>query len=164
MAQLLQSTGTLDRHKLLKPVYVATALTLFAEAVYFVIWGVVLFPEGSLVGKLIWTLTCGVGMGVVIGIATILLVGEKRNPTISIITAAATMAIIGSNCGILCSLIDERFDYFGGPENTTLFIVGSVFLAIVGGALYGWLVYAPSRNRVYVRSASRGFANTEQEV
>ncbi len=42
---------------------------------------------------------------------------------------------------VLCSRIDARFGYFGGDENTGLFIAAGVLPALAGGALYGWLLY-----------------------
>ena len=51
------------------------------------------------------------------------------------------MAAVGSYCAWLCSRIDIRFGYFGGAENSALFILSGVIPAVFGGLLYGWLVY-----------------------
>ena len=55
--------------------------------------------------------------------------------------AAGVVVVVGSYCAWLCSTIDARLGYFGGSENTALFIAGGVIPAIVGGALYGWILY-----------------------
>ena len=120
---------------------VAVGLTAFAELFYFVVWGMYLFPGGNILGKLVWTSTCGVVMGLAIGGLTYLFVENRLSGGQAIIGAALSMAAVGSYCAWLCSRIDARFDYFGGPENTGLFILSGVIPAILGGLLYGWLVY-----------------------
>ena len=142
--------GSQTRHGYLRPVYFATAMTLIAEAIYFVVWGLILFPGGSVMGKLLWTATCGVAMGAVVGATTMILVDETFGAFASISLAALTMAVVGSFCAFLCSRIDARFDYFGGPENSSFFVASGIIPAILGGILYGWLLYAPSRNPVEV--------------
>lgn len=57
-----------DSHRVLQPVFLATTMILAAEVVYLIVWGLMLFPGGSLVGKLAWALTCSVGMGAIVGI------------------------------------------------------------------------------------------------
>jgi len=119
----------------------AIALTSLAEIVYFIVWGMALFPGGSLAGKAVWTATCGIAMGAVVGAATLLLIEGRASGVAAFGMAAAIMAAIGSYCGWLCSRIDARFDYFGGAENGVLFIWSSVIPAIAGGLLYGWWIY-----------------------
>jgi small basic protein len=126
---------------ILKPVYIATGLTLFAELVYFVGWGLILFPEGSLVGKIVWTLTCGLAMGIVIGVATLLVVPQNGSFALKIFLAAIIMALIGSYCAFICSRIDMNYNFFGGAENPILFVVSGVVPALFGGFLYGWILY-----------------------
>jgi hypothetical protein len=76
--------------------------------------------------------------------------GDKSAPLVAAVIAAATMAVVGSYCGILCNRIDVQFGYFGGPENTTLFVLAGTLSAIFGGLFYGWLVYFSPKNRTRV--------------
>lgn len=55
------------RSEFVRPIVLALALTVLGEVLIFGIWGVLLFPEGNLLRKLGWTLTCGVAMGAAIG-------------------------------------------------------------------------------------------------
>lgn len=48
-------------------------LTTVAEVFYLVVWGVTLFPSGGLAGNAIWTVTCGIATGSVIGPGTLIL-------------------------------------------------------------------------------------------
>ena len=120
---------------------VAVALTTAAEVFYLVVWGMWLFPAGNWAAKTVWTLTCGIAMGSVIGVATILWAEPLRGHRAALWRAVAVVIVVGSYCGWLCSTIDARLEYFGGAENAVLFIAASVIPAIIGGGLFGWLVY-----------------------
>lgn len=61
------------------------------------------------------------------------------------------MTAVGSYCAWLCSHIDAKFDYFGGPENVKLFILSGAIPTIVGGFIYGWWVYGRSEGIDYAR-------------
>ena len=117
---------------------VAIAMTSLAEAIYFVIWGVVLFPAGDLLGKLVWTVTCGIAMGAVIAGIVILTAPARKAHAFE--TGVVSMISVGVACAVLCSRIDARFDYFGGPEETTLFVFAGALPAMVGGLLFGWMI------------------------
>ena len=120
---------------------VAILLTTAAEIFYLLVWGMWLFPDGSWPGKLVWTLTCGLAMGAVMGTLTLIWAEPRRGRAAAFWLAAASVALVGSYCAWLCSRIDARFDYFGGSEHGVLFVASGVLPALVGGLLYGWLLY-----------------------
>ncbi len=122
-------------------------MTTAAEIVYLAVWGLVLFPEGSLSAKIVWTLTCGIAMGAVIGSGTLVFVDNRHGGASAFWLAASIMALVGVYCTWLCSRIDLMFSYFGGAEHGTLFIAGGVIPAIAGGLLYGWFLYGPLAQR-----------------
>ncbi len=124
----------------LTPVYYATALTLAAEALYLIAFGVVLFPSGSIAGKVLWSFTCGIAMGAIVGVATIVLRPLCRDRKSQLLVPAVVMAFVGSYCAFICSQIDVHFNFFGGGENTGIFILSGVIPSIIGGLLYGWLL------------------------
>lgn len=123
----------------------AILLTTAAEAVYLVVWGMWLFPGGSWLGKLAWTLTCGIAMGAVMGTVTLVWAEPRRDRAAAFWIAAGSVAVVGSYCAWLCSRIDTRFDYFGVPEHGVLFIASGVLPAIAGGLFYSWLLYGRPR-------------------
>ena len=137
----MASSGLIERRRLLSVFGLAVLLTTGAEFFYLVVWGMMLFPEGSLAGKAIWTATCGVAMGAVIGLGTLFFAVPRHGTSLSIWIATAMVLGVGSYCAWLCSAIEARFSYFGGPENTELFIVAGVGPAAIGGVLYGWVLY-----------------------
>ncbi len=124
----------------------AIVMTTAAEVFYLVVWGMVLFPAGDWVGKVVWTLTCGLAMGAVIGALTLLWVEPRYAGRSALLRAAFVVVVIGSYCAWLCSQIDIRFGYFGGAERTSLFILSGIIPAVVGGLFYGWIVARPKRN------------------
>ena len=131
----------IPRNRLFAVIGVAVALTTAAELAYLVVWGMWLFPAGNWIGKTVWTMTCGIAMGSVIGVGTLLLAEPLRGHRAALWRAAGVVVVVGSYCASLCSTIDARLGYFGGLENTALFIAGGVIPAIVGRALYGWFLY-----------------------
>lgn len=124
----------------------AIAMTTIAEAVYFLIWGVLLFPAGNFVDKLLWTATCAIAMGVIIASIVILAAPTQRRG--AFVIAAMSMAIVGVTCTLLCSWIDTRFNYFGGVEAAELFVFAGVIPAVIGGLLFGWLITSRAANPV----------------
>lgn len=122
--------------------FVAIAMTLGAEVFYLIVFGMFLYPAGSLPAKIVWTTTCGIAMGAVIGLAVLLLAESRKSAAQRFWITAAAMTVVGTYCAWLCSRIDAAFNYFGGAENASLFILSGVIPAIVGGALYGWIIQA----------------------
>lgn len=121
---------------------VATVMTVLAEFFYFTVWGLWFFPDGNLVSKATWTLICGVAMGITIGAGTLLLVEGNSVERRAILLASTIMSVVGIGCAILCSQIDQHFNYFGGREHPLMFILSGTVPALAGGILYGWLLYS----------------------
>ena len=119
----------------------AILMTTVAEILYLIVWGMWLFPDGNWLGKLVWTLTCGLALGAVMGALTLIWAEPRRERAAALWIAAVSVLVVGSYCAWLCSRIDARFDYFGGPENSDLFITSGVLPALAGGLLFGWLLY-----------------------
>ncbi len=120
---------------------IAVGMTLLAEVIYFILWGLVLFPGGSVFNKVVWTFTCGIGMGAVIGALVLVFVEGTASGRPAIFKAALTMFGVGAYCTVLCSGIDASVNYFGGAENTALFVTGSIIPAALGGLFFGWVLY-----------------------
>lgn len=130
--------------------YRRVAGSVLAEAAIFVIWGLVLYPEGSIPAKFLWTIVfCGIGMGSVVAVALLLFVVDRLEGWNAVAaTSALTALVLGGICNWLCFQLDSHFfHYFGGVENPTLFIVSRFVMAALGGALGGWLLFTPDGQR-----------------
>lgn len=130
----------MERQRVIRVLGIAIAMTTLAELVYLLVWGLYLFPAGSVAGKVAWTLTCGIAMGSVIGMF-VLIFAEHRPARQAAFVAWLATAGVGSYCAYLCSRIDIRFAYFGGEEQTSLFLLGGIIPAVLGGVLYAALLY-----------------------
>ncbi|WP_291730441.1 hypothetical protein [Leisingera sp. F5] len=119
----------------------ALLLTTAAELVYLLVWGFWLFPEGSWVGKIIWTLTCAVAMGMAISVGILMWAEPARSSFTAWWRTAAIVAVVGSYCAFLCRAIDARFNYFGGSDHRILFLASGLLPAFLGGWLLGWWLY-----------------------
>ena len=141
---------TLAREDIIRPIVVAVALMMAGEAVYLIVFGVVLFPDGPFAGKLIWTFTCGIAMGSVAAALTIALVIGRMTARAALLASAAAFAAVGVYCSFLCLGIDAKFNYFGGPQHRDLFVYAGIIPSLAGGLLYGWLLFSES-GRALVR-------------
>ncbi len=138
----------LERSDFVRPILLALALTVAGELFYFVVWGMILFPVGSIAAKFAWTMTCALAMGLSIGsLVGIAVVGRGVSSTAAAIVAGAIYAAILSYCSILCAEIDQVFDFFGGSSEPSLFIWSGIIPAIVTAPIYGWLLFSETGSR-----------------
>ena len=77
-------------------------------------------------------------MGALIAGIVILIAPARKAHAFEI--GVVSMIAVGVACAVLCSRIDARFDYFGGPEETTLFVFAGALPAVVCGLLFGWMI------------------------
>lgn len=133
----------------LRPLKLSILFSVLGEAIIFVIWGILLYPEGNLVHKFLWTVVfCGFGMGAAIGaIITLLVVGKWKGIYAVILCAELSGLVLGLFCNYVCYNLDMHFDYFGGKETPVLFVMSGTLIAILGGALVGWLSFTERGKR-----------------
>ena len=140
----------MSRSSLLRPIKLSILFSVAGEFVIFVVWGMILFPYGSWLHKLLWTLLfCGVGMGSAIGaVVAIFIVGRLRGAAAIAATTVASVALLGVACNLLCLALDEHFHYFGGESHGEMFIWNGIVMAALGGLLVGWLCFTERGSRI----------------
>ncbi len=141
----------LQRSDYLRLVRVAVGLTVAVEVFYLIVWGVILFPEGPFLSKLVWITTCGVAMGSVIAVLTIAFVVGRLDGKAAMFASAGIVFAVGTFCTFLCSRIDVAMNLWGGAAQTTLFIWGGMIPALAGGLFYGWLLYTETGRSLLTR-------------
>lgn len=131
------------RSEYLRPIKLALIFSILGEAFIFIVWGVVLFPEGNIINKFFWTIVfCGVGMGGALGSAVAMFVVNRAKGVSAIIqTIFLSLIMLGIACNYLCLRLDRVFHYFGGAEDTLLFLGNGLVMSAVGGALLGYLCF-----------------------
>ena len=129
--------------EVLRPLKLSILISLMGEAVILLVWGILLYPEGNLLHKFLWTIVfCGLGMGAAIGaIIALFVVGKWKGTYAVILCAELSGIVLGLFCNYLCHNLDMHFDYFGGRETPLFFIINGTIMAILGGALVGWLCF-----------------------
>lgn len=144
---------TSDRQRYLRPLTVSIASTMTAEFFLLVVFGIILFPEGPLLNKVLWTLGfCGFGMGATLGtFIDLTIVGRWQGWKAIGATMLLSTAIVGIACDMLCLTLDRQFGYFGGAEDSALFVSVGVFLAAAGGVLLGWSLFTDRGRRLLDR-------------
>jgi hypothetical protein len=128
-----------QRQGYLRPLTVSIALSMTAEFFLFLVFGVFLFPAGPWLNKLLWTVVfCGIGMGATMGaFIDLLIVGRWQGRKAIVATMLLSIVILGIACDMLCPSLDRKFLYFGGAEDSVLFVATSVVMAAIGGLIGG---------------------------
>ena len=90
----------IQRTRIVQILGTAVAMTMLAELIYFIVWGIALFPSGNLIAKLAWTTACGVGMGAVIGVGVLVLSEGRVSSRKGFWLAALIMFVVGTACTI----------------------------------------------------------------
>ena len=151
LAKLEQKTS--DRRRYWRPLKVSIASTVSAEFFLLVVFGIILYPEGPLLNKVLWTLVfCGFGMGATLGTFINLTIEGRWQGWQAIgATMLLSTAILGIACNMLCLTLDRQFGYFGVEEYSALFMGVGISMAATGGMLIGWLLFADRGRRLLDR-------------
>ena len=141
-----------------RALWLSIALSMLGELTILLVWGIFLYPAGDLATKFLWTVVvCGLGMGSTIGALLVLLVvGRLWGAAAIAASTVLSTLVLGVGCNLLCFQLDTHFFHsFGGAENSGLFLWNGVFMAAVGGAITGWLVFTDSGARILTRFGVR---------
>jgi hypothetical protein len=127
-----------------RPVKLGIIFSVTAELIIFVFYGLILFPEGNLLYKFLWTIAfCGIGMGATVGaLIQLFVIGRFTGSKAILACSIISVGVLGIACNILCLNLDSHYHYFGGADNPILFIAGGVILSAIGGGLAGWLIFS----------------------
>ncbi|KAI9129940.1 hypothetical protein ON05_030200 (plasmid) [Acaryochloris sp. CCMEE 5410] len=133
---------------------VGLALSLLGELIYWVIWGLILFPSHPWI-TFKWSLVCGFGMGSVVGTLTCLVLIDRFRGWQAVVTGFAVAFGIFIFCAINCFLMDQQSNYWGAATHPQWFLMGGVVGAILGSLMYTWLVFTSTGSQFL----DRGFWN-----
>jgi len=140
-----------DRQLYLRPLAVSLLGLTTAQLVFFVVWGVILFPGGSLLVKLTWMLlVCGIGMGATLGVAIDLIISGRWDGLRAILaTMALTVVLLGVGCNLLCFTLDRHvLHMFSAAGAARGFLVGGFTTSAMGGLAIGTLLYTETGRRI----------------
>ncbi|MHC4751696.1 MAG: hypothetical protein ACYTFW_17710 [Planctomycetota bacterium] len=127
-----------------RPIIVSLGVCISGEFLLFIIYGLLLFPQGNLLYKFLWTVVfCGIGMGATVGTFVNLFIIDRYIGIKAIIfTILLTLAILGILCNLLCLQLDLHFHYFGAETNPILFSIGSIAGSVVAGLIIALLLFS----------------------
>ena len=130
------------RKKYLRPLILATSFSVIFEGFIFIIFGVILFPEGSLLDKFIWTVFfCGLGMGGAVGTWINLLVVDRFEGRMAVFMTLIIAILFLTSCDLLCLRLDHLFHYFGGDRYPHLFFYSGLVMTVIGALVTGLLLF-----------------------
>jgi hypothetical protein len=136
-----------------RPIVVSLGVCIFGELLLFILYGIVLFPQGNLLYKFLWTVVfCGIGMGATVGAFVNLFIIDKYSGIKAIIfTILLSLATLGVLCNLLCLQLDLHFHYFGAETNPILFLIGSIPGSIVAGVVIALLLFSRKGDKILHR-------------
>ena len=131
------------RGRFRRPILVCMACTILGELFLLLVFGVWLFPTGSLLSKTFWTIAfCGTGMGLVAGATIGVLVVPRYNGLKAIAaTVGIFVCILGIGRNLLCFSIDRHLNHFGAIEQPLLWLSSGILLSIIGGVVAGAFLF-----------------------
>ena len=144
----------MSEEKLIQQYQYALAIPLIfsilLELTYWLVWGIMWFP-GHIWEKLLWALSCGLGMGSVVGVISCMFIVGKLSNTKAIFGSFALVVLVGSFCTINCFLMDRQANLWGAVTNPNLFLISGFVGTLIGAILYSWLVFTPAGNQFIAR-------------
>jgi hypothetical protein len=141
------------RKMYIRPLIISLFFAIVGELSLLVIYGIILFPEGNLMYKVLWTLGfCGIGMGATLGAGINLFVmGRYAGPKAILLTILLSFLIMGVACDLLCLNLDLHFNYFGAQASPLLFSSGGVLGSLIAGAGIGGLLFSETGRSILER-------------
>ena len=137
----------------IRPLIISLFFAVLGELVLFVLYGMILFPQGNMMYKVLWTIGfCGVGMGATLGACiNLVIIGRYEGTKAFLLAILLSFLIMGVACDLLCLNLDLHFNYFGAQTNPLLFSAGGVLGSLIGGAGIGGLLFFETGRSILVR-------------
>lgn len=126
----------------IRPLALAAVFTVPGQAMMFVYWGVVLYPDGDIVAKLLWTAASGIGMAVAIGLMVGFIVGGRYEGAIAGVISSFCYATVLIAAILIIYEVDVARDLFEVWRNPMLFVLTAVVPIFLTAPLYGWLLHS----------------------
>jgi hypothetical protein len=125
----------------IRPFVLAAVFTVPGEAMVFVYWGVVHYPDGDIVDKLFWAAAIGIGMAVAIGLMVGFVVGRRYEGTIAGIISSFCYATVLVAAILISYQVYVALDLFGVRRDPMHFVLTGVVPTVLTTPLYGWLLH-----------------------
>jgi hypothetical protein len=132
------------RKMYIQPLMVSLGFSVIGEFLLLIIYGIILFPGGNMIYKVLWTLLfCGIGMGATLGTCINLFVINRYSGIKAfLLTILLAFMVMGIACDLLCLNLDLHFNYFGAKTNPFLFSTGGILGSLIAGAGIGGLLFS----------------------
>jgi hypothetical protein len=141
------------REMFIRPLIISLLFTVVGEFLLLVIYGILLFPDGNMIYKVLWTLVfCGIGMWATLGTSiNLFIIGRYAGLKAILVTILLSFLIMGVACDLLCLNLDLHFNYFGAQINPLLFSAGGMLGSLIAGAGIGGLLFSRTGQSIMER-------------
>ena len=143
-----------DTRKLfIRPLIVSLGFSVIGEFLLLILYGIILFPDGNMIYKILWTLGfCGIGMGATLVTSiNLFIIGRYSGLKAILLTTLLAFLIMGVACDLLCLNLDLHFNYFGAQTNPLLFSAGGMLGSLIAGAGIGGLLFSKTGQSIMER-------------
>lgn len=147
----MQGNSAVIRSRYVRPLALAAVFTIPGVAMIFVLWGLVAYPDGDVVAKLLWSAASGIGMTVAIGLMVGFIVSGRYEGMIAGVISSFCYATVLVAAILICYEVDMVLDLFGVRGDPGLFVMTSVVPALLTTPLYGWLLHGKAGKAIFAR-------------
>ena len=138
-----------ERQKYLRPIVLGILGGWFAEILFIVVQGVILYPGNPIWVMMFWGLFCGTGMGAVAGVFASLFVVDRYEGTKAVVPGIVAIFIPYAACWYFCYEIALNTNYYGAVEMGWIFVAKNMVLSFVGAVLISLALFT-ERGRAIV--------------
>lgn len=136
-----------SRRKYLRPLVMGVLAGWFAEAMFVLVQGHLLFPGKPLMNMVIWGFYCGFGMGAGAGLFILLFVTDRFTGKKAIFWGTLAMAVPFNLCSYYCYQLALNTGYYGASEMGILFVYKNLALSLTAGVFLAWILLSDTGNR-----------------
>ncbi|WP_372571234.1 hypothetical protein [Ruegeria jejuensis] len=129
------------RKKYLRPIVLGVIGGIFAEIMFILVQGVILYPGQPIWVMAFWGFFCGVGMGALAGVFLDVFVVDRFEGKSSILWGTTVAFVPYAACGYFCYEIALNVNYYGAREMGMIFVYKNMILSFVGALLISLLLF-----------------------
>ncbi|MEN8197684.1 MAG: hypothetical protein ABFS30_14405 [Pseudomonadota bacterium] len=135
----------------IRPFALAAVFTVPGEAMMFVYWGAVRYPDGDIMAKLLWAAAVGIGMAVAIGLMVGFVVGGRYEGTIAGVISSFCYATVLIAALLISYEVYVALDMFEVRRDPMRFVLSGVVPTLLTTPLYGWLLHGKAGKALFSR-------------
>jgi hypothetical protein len=133
--------GGAGRAAYIRPLAVAAIFIFSGQAIGFVVWELILYPDGRLLPKIVWTAVDSVAMTLAVGLLVGFVVKKHHRGRVAGMLSSLCYAIVAIAGILICFQLDSELNVFEAEKDARLYIAFALSGALLSAPFYGWLLH-----------------------